>query len=155
MSITRLVSTPSARPSSTRPALSAPGDTTSMQIRFASKLTLSARPLTKLPLSAPAATSDFHLSMAAVLFLLLPISQTPTAKLLTPKMSVSTAQKDITSIKIMSAHRSAPAARHSTKTLCNALPATAVMTLFKATALFPIHLLLFLAHALSGWTAFA
>jgi hypothetical protein len=93
--------------------------------------------------------------MAAVLFLLLPISQTPTAKLLTPKMSVSTAQKDITSIKIMSAHRSAPAARHSTKTLCNALPATAVMTLFKATALFPIHLLLFLAHALSGWTAFA
>jgi hypothetical protein len=126
-----------------------------MQIRFASKLTLSARPLTKLPLLAPAATSDFHLSMAAVLFLLLPISQTPTAKLLTPKMSVSTARKDTTSIKIMFAHRSVPVVRHSTKTLCNALPATAVMTLFKATVLFPIHLLLFLAHALSGWTAFA
>jgi hypothetical protein len=93
--------------------------------------------------------------MAAVLFLLLPISQTPTAKLLTPKMSVSTAQKDITSIKIMFARKSAPAARHLTKKPCNALPATAVMTLFKAAALFPIHLLLFLAHALSGWTAFA
>ena len=79
--------------------------------------------------------------MAAVLFLLLLTFQTPTAKLLTPKMFVSIAQKDITSIKIMSAHRSVQVVRHLTKRPCNALLVTVVMTLFKEIALFPIHLL--------------